>query len=102
MRISDWSSDVCSSDLGRADAHTRAIEEVFAEMSERGRIPVKMKDKVLNIVKDYARQMGFNLSYSRRELKAVLGMAHSKVMTGEAADAGNGVSPQTIYTDCKL
>src|SRR3546814_1596844 len=70
-------------------------------MSERGRIPVKMKDKVLNIVKDYARQMGFNLSYSRRELKAVLGMAHSKVISGEAAEAGTGVSPRYIYAGLK-
>src|SRR3546814_7513853 len=34
MRISDWSSDVCSSDLGRrADKHRIAIREVFLQFA---------------------------------------------------------------------
>jgi hypothetical protein len=66
-----------------ADSPTaRATEEVLAEASELGKIDASLFDKVKNILKDYARRVGIKLSYSDREIRTILAMAHSRVTNG--------------------
>src|SRR3546814_3029920 len=38
MRISDWSSDVCSSDLHRVDGEARPIKLIFKAISNAGAV----------------------------------------------------------------
>src|SRR3546814_6792743 len=45
MRISDWSSDVCSSDLADADAFVGQYD-VFFDMREAGRKPLDERGEV--------------------------------------------------------
>lgn len=73
------------------DQHIRAGEEVLAEMSEKGRIPAKLMDRIKNTVKQYAREVGINLNFSERELRTILAQAHDAVVNGKKADViGNG------------
>lgn len=68
-----------------------AVEETLARMSEKGPLPVTIKDRVSNLLKDVARNMGLNLRFSEREIKAILGMAHNATINGKRNDVrGNG------------
>lgn len=61
----------------------RASEEVLAEMSEKeGQLPVTLYDTVANLVKEFVRTMGFDMKVSKREIKSLLALSHSRV--GEA------------------
>lgn len=72
----------------------RALEEVMAEVSEKeGILPRKKFDEFLNLVKDFARQMGLDLKYSSREIRAYLAVAQNKVINGKATEIGG---PGTI------
>jgi hypothetical protein len=64
----------------------RAVEEVLARRSERGPIDAKTWDKLVAIVKDFARQMGIKLNFSDAEITAVLAMAHSRAMKGQLTE----------------
>src|SRR3546814_9602457 len=76
MRISDWSSDVCSSDLDIAD------------LGERGRVPVvgvERRGRVGNHV-----LIGGRLSYVLRERGAfLLGTLHRKALVAGALESLN-------------
>lgn len=67
------------------------VNEVLAEMSEKGQIPVSMMNTLKNYVKDVARKMGINLEYSDREIMTILGMAHKSVVDGTGAPTGASV-----------
>lgn len=72
----------------------RALEEVMAEVSEKeGILPRKKFDEFLNIVKAFARQMGLDLKYSSREIRAYLAVAQQRVINGKAREIGG---PGTI------
>lgn len=73
----------------------RASEEVLAELSETGKMPVKLLDIFKNQIKDYARRMGVNwdpiTGVSAREIRTILAQAHEAVLSGKGADVrGNG------------
>lgn len=61
----------------------RAAEEIFSEMSEEGVHSVALVDKVSNLVKKYARQLGLKLDISKREAKSILAMAHNATVNGK-------------------
>jgi hypothetical protein len=69
----------------------RAGEEILAEMSEAGRIPVTYMNKIKNQIKEFARQMGIDLKFSEREIKTILAQTHEAIINGHGADvASNG------------
>lgn len=78
----------------------RAAEEVLAEMSEKGNIPRSMIDELLNMIKDFMRNMGLSdtklfkdsLKYSERELRTIVAMGQNKVRTGEQVDLSTGTA----------
>src|SRR3546814_17419063 len=95
MRISDWSSDVCSSDLKTAEEHTADgwfITGDVATIAEDGRISIVGRAKDLIIAG------GYNIYPREIELliDAVTGVAESAVIgvphpdLGEAVVAGVG------------
>src|SRR3546814_19472838 len=56
MRISDWSSDVCSSDLYRSadqsrDAEARA-DELIAALDDAGAMVTPSQDQIVNVLGD--------------------------------------------------
>ena len=82
----------------------RAAEEVLAEMSEAGNIPRSMIDELLNMIKDFMRNMGLDntklfrdaLKYSERELRTIVAMGQAKVRDGEQVDLDTG-TPSDKY-----
>lgn len=69
-----------------------AVEEVLAEIAQNGdaKLSPKIIDKVTNVVKTYARELGMDLKYSDREIKTIMGMAEDAVVKGKASAAENG------------
>lgn len=97
-KVDKWLEDNPKEYLNVPNRQLRAAEEVLAEMSEQGRIPVTILNRITNIVKDLARQMGLNLRYSEREIASILGMAHNAVVNGKGRDvSGNGFRYMTTY-----
>lgn len=82
----------------------RVAEEVLAEMSEKGSIPRSMVDELINMLKDFMRNMGLadtklfkgSLQYSERELRTIVAMGQAKVVAGEQADLNTG-TPSDKY-----
>lgn len=90
-RVDKWMTDNPKARPADTDWIALATEEVLAEMSEAGQLPVKMSDKIINTLKDFGRKMGVDLKYSEREVKSILGMAHSATVNGKRYDVrGNG------------
>lgn len=77
---------------GRPDAEAREIEEVFAQMSEDGRIEASLFNRVALAVKQSIRDfLGMDIKFSDKEIKTILGMAHDAVVNGKPGDVvGNG------------
>lgn len=73
-------------DLGADEQRRAAMEEVFAEQSESG--PIKNMglraalNRILSMIKDFLRRMGFNVSYSDAEVANVIAKAHDRVISG--------------------
>jgi hypothetical protein len=65
----------------------RAVEEVFAEMSEKGRAEASLISKIAAVIKNFARRMGLDLSYSDSEVNAILAMAHDQAVHGKQMSA---------------
>lgn len=85
------------------DTVVRAGEEVLAEMSESGRMPVTYMNQIKNKVKDFVRDMGLNLDFSEREIKTILAQAHDAVINGKGADvAGNGYRSMKASNDNRI
>jgi len=71
----------------------RAAEEVLAEMSEReGAIERTLYDRIADMIKTFARQMGFDWNYSTREVRSILAVAQRNVMQGDP----NGNTPGSV------
>src|SRR3546814_15842866 len=58
MRISDWSSDVCSSDLTGHDVFTAAKKdaEAFAELVETGGVRAEKVETVADACREYLKE----------------------------------------------
>src|SRR3546814_5414958 len=75
MRISDWSSDVCSSDLGRAEAL----------LAEGGVISVQVLNEISNVAR---RKMGLDWPETHALLDAVRGLLDVVPVTIDVHEAG--------------
>jgi len=60
----------------------RALEEVLAIQSEEGRIDANIWAKITAIIKDMGRRVGIKSSFSDREVRAILAMAHDQIING--------------------
>lgn len=81
--VDNWNND--NKDL-YADTDrplARAVDEVLAIRSENGQIDVSTFDRVKQIVKQFARRAGLDLSVSDAEVTRILGMAHDTVINGD-------------------
>lgn len=67
-----------------ANPLARAVEEVLAERSEAGRIEPSLLQKIANVVRDFARRMGFSLKITNADVEAILSKAHAKIVNGDA------------------
>lgn len=61
----------------------RLVEEVLAAESEGGKIDASVYQKVKAVIKQYIRDLGLDLDVSDAEVRAILAMAHDKVVNGE-------------------
>lgn len=80
--VDDWINDNPDAYGGELNPLARAAEEVLAEMSEKGTIPLKLQDQIKNYVKATVRKMGLNLDFSMREIKTILSQVHDDVVNG--------------------
>jgi hypothetical protein len=73
-------------DLSVDEQRRAATEEVFAEQSESG--PIKnmglraAMNRIVSFIKDFLRQMGFNIAYSDADVANILAKAHDRVISG--------------------
>lgn len=65
----------------------RAVEEVLAERSEQGVIPQSVMQRLVALVRDFARRIGFDLDVSDADVAAVLAQAHQRVTKGDSKSA---------------
>src|SRR3546814_10057988 len=89
MRISDWSSDVCSSDLGGADRHAQqffvaAGVVLHPEHADRATLDHRARDHRRS--RDDQRVQGIAIVAERMRDKAVIGgVAHRRVQKADDA-----------------
>ncbi len=89
--VQKWMDNNPDAYKGDPNRDLRAAEEVLAEWSQNGQLPVTLYDKFANTIKEYARKMGINLEFSERELRSIMGMIHDAVISGKGRDVeGNG------------
>lgn len=89
--VDKWRKDNKDEYVDDDNPLARAAEEVFAKMSEEGRISPTVWGKVRDVVKGALRGKGFQLKYSEGELRSILSMAHDATVRGKGRDvAGNG------------
>lgn len=82
--VDDWLKSNPRSYLNEPNRLARAGEEVLAEMSEGGQIEVKLYDQIKNVIKNFARDMGFEWKVTDREVRSLLAMSHAQVGSKQA------------------
>ena len=65
------------------DRIARAVEEVLAERSETGVIPQSIMQRLIAVVRDFARKLGFDLDLTDGDVNAILAAAHDMVVKGD-------------------
>lgn len=82
-----------------ADSPTaRHVEEVLAEMSEKGRISPTVRGRIVRYLNELGRKMGLNIKYGDKEIRTILGMAHDATINGKSV-ADNGFSTRPSQGD---
>lgn len=66
------------------DRIARAVEEVLAERSEAGVIPQSVMQRLIAVVRDFARKLGFGLDLTDGDVNAILSTAHAMVVKGDS------------------
>jgi hypothetical protein len=90
-KVDRWLADNPNEYKNSPNRVNRAAEEVLAEMSEQGRIPVTFLNKLTSRIKNFGRDMGLTIKFSKPEIETILGMAHNAVISGRGRDVrGNG------------
>lgn len=90
-RVDNWLTANPTAYVGDPNRTARAVDEILAEWSEKGPLPRPIFDRLVNTVKEFGRAVGVDLKYSDREVRSILGMAHSAVVNGNRRDVvGNG------------
>ncbi|QDP56934.1 MAG: hypothetical protein Unbinned2691contig1000_8 [Prokaryotic dsDNA virus sp.] len=82
--VDNWLKSNPKAYLNEPNRLARAAEEVLAEMSENGQIEVKLYDQIKNVIKNFARDMGFEWKVSDREVRSLLAMSHAQVGSKQA------------------
>lgn len=89
-QVDDWmqrNPDAYGDDL---NPRARAAEEVLAEMSEAGRMPPALWQRIERVVREFARKF-MNVDINEREIGVILDMAHDATINGMRNDVvGNG------------
>jgi hypothetical protein len=88
-KVDTWLKDNPDAYKDSPNRVARGADEVLAEMSEKGQMPVSITDRFKNYIKDTARKMGINWDYSTREINSILGMAHNGVIDGKIPTSEN-------------
>jgi hypothetical protein len=65
----------------------RAVEEVLAERSENGQLKLSLIQRIVSIIRNYARKLGLKLAISDADVEAILAAAHERVVTGDRVSA---------------
>lgn len=99
-KVDEWMEANPGAYADRPDTIARAADEVLAEMSEGGKIDVKLMDRLKNVVKATLRRIGLkDVEYSEREIMTILGMMHDAVVKGTSvADNGFKTGPRFSNT----
>lgn len=87
-KVDKWIDENPDAYIDDPDPLARAAEEVLAEMSESGKIDRSILDRVKDYIKNLGRDIGVDWSYSDREIRSILSMAHDSVVKG--TDSGTG------------
>lgn len=82
-----------------ADANptARYVEEVLAKRSENGVLSKSILDKFIPMLRQYGRDMGLDLRFTDREVRAILADAHNTVVNGGTTNTG-GSGLRYMYT----
>lgn len=86
QRVDKWLAKYPDAYEGDPNRDVRALEEILAETSEKGRLPKSFVNVMKNTVKDFGRRMGLDLQYSTREVETILDQAHAAVIMGKGRD----------------
>jgi hypothetical protein len=67
---------------GNPDAGALAVEEVLAMASESGRFQASLWQRLVNLVREFGRRVGFSITYNNADVATILAMAHDSVIEG--------------------
>lgn len=59
-----------------------AVEEILAAASESGRRTTTLWQRLVNLVREFGRMIGFDIAYSNADVATILAMAHDSVIEG--------------------
>jgi hypothetical protein len=78
---------------GDANRKAFAVEEVLAMASESGRFKATLWQRLVNLVRDFGRRIGFNVDYNNADVATILAMAHNYVIEGTGSKGTKVVGP---------
>lgn len=67
---------------GDPNRYAYAVEEVLAMASESGRFRASLWQRLVNLVREFGRRIGFNITYNNADVATILAMAHDSVIEG--------------------
>lgn len=67
---------------GNPNRYAYAVEEVLAMTSESGRFKASLWQRLVNLVREFGRRVGFNIAYNNADVATILAMAHDSVIEG--------------------
>ena len=67
---------------GNPDRYAYAVEEILAMTSESGRFKASLWQRLVNLVREFGRRVGFNIAYNNADVATILAMAHDSVIEG--------------------
>ncbi len=59
-----------------------AVEEILAKTSESGRFKATLWERLVNLVREFGRRVGFNIAYNNADVATILAMAHDSIIEG--------------------
>ena len=59
-----------------------AVEEILAKTSESGRFKATLWERLVNLVREFGRMVGFNVAYNNADVATILAMAHDSIIEG--------------------
>lgn len=68
----------------------RAVEEVLAAGSEDGQVKSTLWHRLVNLVRQFARNVGLNVKYSDRDVAVIMSMAHDAIINRDGSLSAPG------------